>query len=319
VTVIIAFFANVLVAVAKTVAAFLTGSASMVAEAAHSWADAGNEIFLLIADRKSSKEKDDRHPLGYGREAWVWSLFAAVGIFTAGAVVSVTHGISELTNPEPVESPAIAYIVLALSFVLEGVSFTQAIRESRRSARKRKQPTVRFVLTSSNATLRAVFLEDFAALTGLVIAAVSIFVHQVTGNAVFDAIGSILIGVLLGVVALILIDQNRRFLVGANSSPTLRNTVGRALLNSPDIERVTYLHLEFIGPERLYLVAAVDLAGNATESSVAERLRRIERSIEEHEGIETAILSLSVDDEASLEFGSGPAVPTAARAEAARD
>jgi cation diffusion facilitator family transporter len=306
VTVIIAFIANVLVAVAKSVAAFLTGSASMVAEAAHSWADAGNEIFLLIADRKSSREKDDRHPLGYGREAWVWSLFAAVGIFTAGAVVSVTHGISELTNPEPVESPAIAYIVLAVSFVLEGISFAQALRQSRAGARKRDLPTVKFVLTSSNATLRAVFLEDFAALTGLVIAAVSIFTHQVTGDAIYDAIGSILIGVLLGVVALILINQSRRFLVGANSTPGLRNSVGRALLESPDIERVTYLHLEFIGPERLYLVAAVDLAGDAAESSVAERLRRIERSIEEHEGIETAILSLSVDDEASLEFTAAP-------------
>jgi cation diffusion facilitator family transporter len=302
VTVIIAFVANVLVAAAKTVAAFLTGSASMVAEAAHSWADAGNEIFLLIADRRSSKEKDDRHPLGYGREAWVWSLFAAVGIFTAGAVVSVMHGVSELTNPEPVESPAIAYIVLAVSFVLEGISFAQALRQSRASARKRDLSTVRFVLTSSNATLRAVFLEDFAALTGLVIAAVSIFTHQVTGDAIYDAIGSILIGVLLGVVALILINQSRRFLVGANSTPELRDAVGRALLDSPDIERVTYLHLEFIGPERLYLVAAVDLAGDAVESTVAERLRRIERSIEEHEGIETAILSLSVHDEASLEF-----------------
>ncbi|MBG6238407.1 cation diffusion facilitator family transporter [Mycetocola sp. CAN_C7] len=301
-TVIIAFCANVLVAVAKTVAAFLTGSASMVAEAAHSWADAGNEIFLLIADRRSSREKDEEHPRGYGREAWVWSLFAAVGIFTAGAVVSVTHGIQELTNPEPVESPAIAYLVLGVSFILEGISFAQAVRQSRRSASKRDQSTVRFVLTSSNATLRAVFLEDFAALIGLVIAATSIFVHQVTGNAVFDAIGSILIGVLLGVVALILIDQNRRYLIGANSSPGLRDAAGRALLASPDIDRVTYLHLEFVGPERLYLVAAVDLVGDAAESSVAERLRRIERSIEEHEGIETAVLSLSVHDEASLEF-----------------
>lgn len=305
-TVIIAFLVNILVAAAKTVAAFLTGSASMLAEAAHSWADAGNEIFLLIADRRSVRKKDDTHPLGYGREAWVWSLFAAVGIFTAGAVVSVTHGISELTNPEPVESPAIAYIVLAVSFVLEGVSFTQSVMQSRRSAKKRGMPTVRFVLTSSNATLRGVFLEDFAALTGLLIAAVSIGIHQATGDAVYDAIGSILIGVLLGVVAIILIDQNRRFLVGANSSPELRNTAGRALLDSPDIARVTYLHLEFVGPERLYLVAAVDLVGDAAESSVAERLRRIERSIEEHEAIETAFLSLSVDDEPSLEFAPAP-------------
>lgn len=305
-TVILAFLANVLVAVAKTVAALITGSASMVAEAVHSWADAGNEIFLLIADRRSSRKKDRRHPLGYGREAFVWSLFAAVGIFTAGAVVSVMHGIQELTNPEPVDSPLVAFIVLGAAFVIEGLSFTQAAVKVRRRARERGQSALRLVLDGSDATLRAVIAEDFAALIGLVIAAGSIAVHLLTGDAVYDAIGSILIGILLGVVAVVLIDRNRRLLVGANSSATMRNAVGRALLEQPSIERVTYLHLEYIGPDRLFLVAEIDLAGDDKESAVAERLRTIERRIEEHELIETAVLSLSVADEATLEFDAPP-------------
>ncbi|HXD28968.1 MAG TPA: cation diffusion facilitator family transporter [Arthrobacter sp.] len=301
-TVLIAFLANLLVAIAKTVVALITGSASMMAEAAHSWADAGNEVFLLIADRRSARPKDERHPLGHGREAYVWSMFAAVGIFTAGAVFSVMHGIQELQNPAPVESAKLAYIVLGVAFLLEGISFTQAIVQARRQARKADTSVFRLVLHTSNTTLRAVVAEDSAALVGLVVAAAGIFVHQVTGNAIWDALGSIVIGVLLGIVALVLIDRNRHFLVGASSTPGIRTRVGQDLLKHAEIARVTYLHLEYIGPGRLFLVAEVDLVGDDAEDEVARQLRRIERELEGHEMIETAVLSLSVSDEASLEF-----------------
>src|SRR5690348_8823713 len=120
-TVLVAFGANVLIAVAKSAAAAVTGSASLVAEAAHSWADSGNEIFLLIANRRSRRPADAAHPFGHGREAYVWSLFAALGLFVAGAAVSVTHGIQELIHPEPASHFAVGYAVLAVSFVLEGV------------------------------------------------------------------------------------------------------------------------------------------------------------------------------------------------------
>ncbi|RBP64132.1 cation diffusion facilitator family transporter [Brevibacterium sanguinis] len=301
-TVIIAFCANLLVAIAKTVVALVTGSASMMAEAAHSWADAGNEIFLLIADRRSARAKDARHPLGYGREAYVWSLFAAVGIFTAGAVFSVTHGIHELAEPAPVESTNLAYITLGVAFLLEGASFTQAVVQARRNARKADTSVLRLVLGTSDTTLRAVVAEDAAALAGIVVAAAGIRLHEITGKAVWDAVGSIVVGVLLGVVALILIDRNRHFLVGASSTPAIRSRVGRALQEHPDINRVTYLHLEYIGPGRLFLVAEVDLDGDDREEEVARQMRRIEQELEGHDLIETAVLSLSVSDEASLEF-----------------
>jgi len=302
VTVIIAFLANVLVAIAKTVAAFVTSSASMVAEAAHSWADAGNEVFLLIADRSGGRAKDERHPLGYGRNAFVWSLIAAFGIFTAGSIVSIMHGIQQLAETGPVESPVVAYIVLGISFVLEGASFTQALIRSRRSARSRGSSTWDFVIGTSDTTLRAVFFEDAAALVGLVFAGGAIALHQITGNAVWDAVGSILVGILLGVVAVILIGRNMAFLVGTTVAPDVRARAGRALLSTPDVERVTYLHIEYIGPNRLFVVAEVDLAGDSREHDVARRLREIERRIESHPAVETAVLSLSVTDEASLYF-----------------
>lgn len=300
VTVIVAFVANLLIAVAKTVAAFLTGSASMVAESAHSWADTGNEIFLFVADKRGVKRRDDAHPLGYGKETYVWSMFAAFGLFTVGAVVSIQHGISQLTADEEAENYLINYVVLAIAFVLEGTSFLQAFRQARGSAAERQVPTLRHVLRSSNSTLRAVFAEDAAALIGLLIAFLGIFLHQVTGSAVFDAIGSIAVGVLLGVVALVLIDRNRRFLVGESPSDELESTVLERLLARPEIERVTYLHTEFVGPGRLYLVAAVDMTGDDREEHVAVALRRVERQLEDHDAVEEAVLTLSTPDEPSL-------------------
>jgi cation diffusion facilitator family transporter len=301
ITVIIAFGANLLVAIGKTIAALLTGSASMVAESAHSWADTGNEIFLLIAERRSKRNPDARHPLGYGKDAYIWSMFAAFGLFTAGAVVSIQHGIQELIDPEPADNYAIAYIVLAGSFLLEGVSFVQAFRQSRDDARKRNRSVLRQVLTGSNPTVRAVFFEDAAALAGLAIAFLGVLLHQVTGSPIFDAAGSIAVGLLLGVVAIILINRNRQFLLGQAVDDDIRELAIERLKALPEIERITYLHLEFIGPERLYLVAAVDLVGNSREDDVALTLRRLENEIESSaDYLAEVVLTLSAKDEASI-------------------
>lgn len=299
-TVLVAFGANLLIAVAKSVAALLTGSASMVAEAAHSWADAGNEVFLFVAGRRSARRRDEAHPLGYGKESYVWSMFAAFGLFTAGAVVSIMHGVSELSSTEEDADYLVAYVVLAVAFVLEGTSFLQALRQARGTARRTRTPLLRSVLRGSDPTLRAVFAEDAAALVGLVVAFLGILLHELTGNAVWDAVGSILVGVLLGVVALVLIDRNRRFLVGERPGPEVRSRVLGRLLERPDVARVTYLHLEFVGPSRVYLVAAVDLAGDEREEHVAVALRRLEADLEEHDLVEEAVLTLATPDEPAL-------------------
>ena len=301
ITVIIAFGANLLVAIGKTIAALLTGSASMVAESAHSWADTGNEVFLLIAERRSKRKPDARHPLGYGKDAYIWSMFAAFGLFTAGAVVSIQHGIQELIDPEPADNYAIAYIVLAGSFLLEGVSFVQVFRQSRDDARRRNRSVLRQVLTGSNPTVRAVFFEDAAALAGLALAFLSVLLHQLTGSPIFDAAGSIAVGVLLGVVAIILINRNRQFLLGQAVDDDIRELAIERLKALPEFERITYLHLEYIGPERLYLVAAVDLVGNSREDDIALTLRRLENEIESSvEYLAEVVLTLSAKDEASI-------------------
>jgi cation diffusion facilitator family transporter len=299
-TVVVAFAANLLIAVAKSVAALLTGSASIAAEVAHSWADTGNEVFLYVAERRSAREKDATHPLGYGREAYVWSMYAAFGLFAAGAAVSILHGVQSLVDPEPATDWAVAYAVLAVAFALEAVSFVRAYQQARAAARERGTGTLQSVLASSNPTLRAVFAEDAAALIGLVIAFLGVLLHQVTGSPVYDAVGSILVGVLLGVVAVVLINRNRRFLVGQETDPAVSRSMVEFLVARPEIERVTYLHLEFVGASRVFLVAAVDLVGDASESSVAVALRAVEAELERNPHIEKAVLTLAVAEDASL-------------------
>jgi cation diffusion facilitator family transporter len=299
-TVLVALAANTLIAVAKSAAAAVTGSASLVAEAAHSWADTGNEIFLLIADRRSRRPPDSAHPLGHGREAYVWSLFAAIGVFVAGSAVSVTHGIQELLHPEPASHFLIGYLVLAVSFVLEGTSFLQSVRQARPEAESMQRDLIEHVLATSDPTLRGVFGEDSAALIGLVIAAAGLGAHQLTGSPVPDAVGSILVGVLLAVVAFVLIDLNRRFLVGQEADPRVRAAALQALLDMPEVSRVTYLRLEVVGPRMVFVVGDVDLTGDDTESHLAVRLRALEAEISASPAVAGAVLSLSAPDEPTL-------------------
>ena len=292
-----AFGANLCVALAKTVAAVISGSASMVAEAAHSWADTGNQIFLLIANRRGSRPADARHPMGHGREVYVWSLLAAVGLFVVGAAVSIWHGISELLHePGGHENYLIAYIVLGVALLFEGASFLQATRQLHDEAELYERDLLEHALATSDPTTRAVFAEDSAALVGLLIALTGIGLHQLTDNAMWDAIGSILVGVLLAVVAVILIDRNRRFLTGEPASSKIYAAAEKRLAGMPDVEKVRFLRLEFIGPKQLFLVGSVDLVGDDTEAHVARRLRTLERELETNPLIADALLTVSDPD-----------------------
>jgi cation diffusion facilitator family transporter len=300
VTVLIAFAANFVIAVAKTFAALLTASASLAAEAAHSWADTGNEVFLLIAGRRSRRPADESHPLGYGRESYVWSMFAAMGLFVAGAVLSITEGISGLLHPEKATDFLIGYIVLAVALVFESVSLVQSLRQAHAEARELRRDLIDHVLITSDPTLRAVVFEDSAAITGVLIAAAALGIHQLTGSAVPDAVGSIVIGLLLGVVAVVLINRNRRFLVGEMAEPSIRAAVLQELQADPDVDRVTYLRLDFVGPRMLFVVGDVDLVGDAIEHAVAQRLRAVEDRLRDSPAVVDAVLSLSGADEPSL-------------------
>jgi cation diffusion facilitator family transporter len=297
-TVLIAFGANLAVAVAKTVAAMLTGSASMAAESAHSWADAGNQGLLAIANRRSRRPPDADRPFGYGREAYVWALLAAVGLFVVGGSLSVWHGVTELMHGESKDQDyLVAYIVLAIAFALESVSLLQAVRQLRGEAHRFDRDLLDHVLETSDPTTRAVFAEDTAALIGIVLATLGIGLHQLTGNAAWDAVGSILVGLLLGVIAVVLIDRNRRFIVGEPASPQLREAATGRILALPAVASVRFIRLVFVGPKQLFLVASVDLEGDAAESQIASTLRRLETQLQSDPYIVDAVLTIAEPDE----------------------
>ena len=299
-TVLVALAANLLVAVSKSVAAAITRSASLMAEAAHSWADAGNEVFLLLANRRAARPPDRAHPLGHGREAYVWSLFAALGLFVAGGAVSITHGVNELRAPSAADDFVVGYVVLGISAVLEGTSFARSVHQATPEAELLERDLIEHVVATSDPTLRAVFVEDASALLGLVLAAVGLAAHQLTGSVTPDAIASIMIGVLLVVVAVVLIDRNRQFLIGEEADPRIRRAVLQALLNLPQVQRVTYLRLEVVGPRMISVIGDVDLAGDEVESKVAVRLRSLEALISASPAVAGTVLSLSAPDEPSL-------------------
>lgn len=218
----------------------------------------------------------------------------------AGAALSVTHGVQELVRPEPATNFVVGYAVLAVSFVLEGVSFLRSVRQAKPTAQLMERDLIEQVMATSDPTLRAVFAEDSAALIGLVIAAAGLGGHQLTGSAIPDAVGSILVGLLLAAVAIYLIDRNRELLVGEEADPRIRAAVIRALLKEPEVARVTYLRLEIVGPRIVAVVGDVDLLGDDTESHVAVRLRALEAKIAASPAVAGAVLSLSAPDEPSL-------------------
>jgi len=219
--------------------------------------------------------------------------------------VSIWHGVSELIGGEQATGRdyTLAYVVLAVSFVLEGISFLQAVRQLRTEAHRLDRDLLTHALETSDPTVRAVFAEDAAALIGIVIAAAGIAMHEVTGVAAWDAVGSILVGVLLGVVAVLLIDRNRRFLTGEPGSADLREAAVARVQQLPDVAAVRYLRLEFIGPKQLFLVASVDLTGDDVESSIARRLRRLERELETDPYVVDAVFTVSEPDDAGSQDG----------------
>jgi cation diffusion facilitator family transporter len=297
-TVFVAVAVNLAVAIAKTVAAAVSGSASMTAEAAHSWADTGNQGFLIVANRRSSRPPDAERPLGYGREAYVWSLLAAVGLFVVGGSLSVWRGVTELLHGEATaENYLVAYVVLGVAFLLESSSLFQAFRQLRGEAASLDRDLLAHVLDTSDPTTRAVFAEDTAALIGILVALLGIGLHQITGQALWDAIGSIVVGVLLGVVAVVLIDRNRRFLVGEPASPQLREAAVTRIEQLPEVSSVRFIRLMFVGPKQLFLVASVDLVGDAAETEVAKTLRQLENQLQDEAYIVDAVLTIAEPDD----------------------
>jgi cation diffusion facilitator family transporter len=301
VAVVVSFAMGVLVAIAKTCAAAITGSASLLAEAAHSWADAGNEVFLIIGYKEAQHEETSKHPFGRGRDAYIWSLLAAVGMFVAGGVVSIFHGIHDLITPAEAQDFTAGYIVLGIALVAVLISFHRDIRQIRHEAHVFDRRVLEQIVSTSDPALRGVFVEDLAALIGVLVAAAGLGLHQLTGSIVPDATGSIVIGAMLCVAAIALINRNRWQLIGEEPPPAIHEAVLQAFDEDPDVERVTELRIVIVGPLKITIIAAVDLTGNDDEARVAERLGDVRARWEKFPTVSRILLTLSSPNAPPLE------------------
>lgn len=260
-TVLVALGANALIGVLKLVAGILTGSAAMLAEAAHSVADTATEVLLLAALKRSDKPADRRHPFGYGQERFFWSLIAAVSIFVSGAVFAIYEGISTMLGAGEEQTLIwVAYAVLGGSFVLEGISWTQAVRQVRAEAKAHEQGIAAFLRTTDDPTVKTVFFEDSAALIGLVLAAAGVGLHQLTGSSFFDGLASLLIGLLLAGVAFLLGRTNKSLLIGRQADPRLVYAVRDHLAARGEVEHVVDLLTMMLGTDKVLVCARLDFA-----------------------------------------------------------
>jgi cation diffusion facilitator family transporter len=276
--IIAALGANAGIAVAKFVGFAITGSSSMLAEGVHSVADTSNQGLLLLGRKRASRAATTEHPFGYGRDRFFYSFVVALMIFTLGSVFALYEGIHKLGGSEDLTSPIVAVVILVVAICLESYSFRTAVTESREL--KGDQSWWGFIRTSVNPELPVVLLEDFGALIGLVLALGGVGLSLLTGDVIWDAIGTICIGVLLGVIAIILIIETKSLLIGEGVSDVTAHTITDALVGGP-VERVIHLRTQYLGPEELLVAAKIAVPGSLPTEAVAEAIDAAEGRLRE--------------------------------------
>lgn len=279
-TVAVALAANLVIAAAKAAGGIFSGSAALLSEAAHSVADSLNEVFLLTALRRSQRRADLLHPFGYGKERFFWSLLAAVGIFVTGACFSAYQGWQALTVPEHGgEAFPVVYAVLFFALVAESVSLARALRQVGRMARANGRRLIAQLRDRSDPTVRTVTAEDATAVVGVLLAAIGVGVHQLTGSAVAEGVASLAIAVLLAFVAYRLGRDTKGLLIGEAADERLTGAAYRWLSDQPEIDTVLALLTMQMGPDEVMLAARVDLADGLDSDGVEATSGRIKAEL----------------------------------------
>jgi cation diffusion facilitator family transporter len=274
-SILFALAANLTIAVAKGVAAALTGSPALLAETLHTLADTGNEVLLWIAIRRSRRPADPSHPFGYGPERYYWALLAAIGMFVVGGAVSIWDGVHALIDPPPLEAFWAGVAVLVVALVLDGSSRVVARRQLRAQAARRRQPLRDYLRESPDPTVITVFFEDTIDVLGAALALVAIVLHRLTGSSVPDALGSIVIGVLLCFMASRLTSRNRGLLTNQSVPPRYLVALQARLEAEPAIAAVARLDAVYLGPAQVLVAADVALTDGLTGGDVAAALERV--------------------------------------------
>ncbi|GAA2450958.1 cation diffusion facilitator family transporter [Agromyces soli] len=275
--IIAAFLANLGIAITKLIAWAFSGSSSMLAEAVHSFADSGNQLLLIFGGRKARRSADKEHPFGYGRERYVYAFVVAIILFSVGGLFSIYEGIEKIQNPHPLEVPWLPILVLVIAIVLESFSLRTAIKES--NPLRGRQSWVQFVRRAKAPELPVVLLEDVAALLGLVFALFGVGLTILTGNPLFDAIGTLMIGTLLIIVAIVLGIETKSLLVGEGANDADVEKIEQAITAGPEIERIIHMKTLYLGPDELLVAAKLGFAADQRLLEVAAATNVIEQRI----------------------------------------
>ena len=269
-----ALAANLGIAVAKFIAAGISGSLSMLTEGFHSVVDSVNQVLLLYGQRQGRRAPDHAHPFGYGRELYFWSFVVAILIFAIGAGVSIYEGWEHIKHPEAPTSPTLNYIVLGVSFLLEGTSWFVAMREF--SAANRGKSLWRALRQSKDPATFTVLFEDSAAVAGLAIAAIGVWATHFFDDARIDGAASIAIGVLLGVVAALLAREAKGLLIGEGADPECVAKIGRIIRDFPEITAVNHIRTIHTAPNSIFSAISADFVDTVTTGELETLLERIE-------------------------------------------
>jgi cation diffusion facilitator family transporter len=275
--IVAAFLANLGIAVAKFAAFAFTRSASMLAEAVHSVADTSNQGLLILGGRRALRPATEQHPFGFGRERYFWSFVVAVVLFTAGALFALFEGEEKLRHPHEVESVGWAVGVLLVAIVLESFSLRTAVRESAHVKGDLSWPG--FIRHAKVPELPVVLLEDVGALCGLVFALAGVGLAEVTGNPRFDALGSLAIGLLLAVIAIVLAMEMKSFLIGESAAPEQVRRIAGSIEGTDGVRRLVHLRTEHLGPDDLLVVGKITVDPNAGTADTTALIDRAEAAV----------------------------------------
>jgi cation diffusion facilitator family transporter len=275
--IIAALLANLGIAVTKFIAFAFSGSSSMLAEGVHSLADTGNQGLLLLGGRQAKKKATADHPFGFGRERFVYAFVVSIILFSIGGVFSIYEGIEKLQHPHELENAWLPIVVLLIAIGLESFSFRTAIKESNHV--RGKQGWVEFIRRSKAPELPVVLLEDFAALIGLVLALLGVGLTIITGDSVFDALGTLAIGVLLVLVAIVLGIETKSLLVGEGASAADTEAIRAAINAQPQVEALIHMKTLYLGPDELLVGAKVAFARSRKLADIANDINELEIGI----------------------------------------
>lgn len=274
-----ALLANAGIALAKFIGFLITGSSSMLAESVHSVADTSNQGLLLLGQRQSRKEADPLHQFGYGRSRYFYSFVVAMVLFTLGSVFALYEGYHKISHPEELTSPIVAIVILVVAILLEGYSFRTAVKESR--PLKGSGSWWRFIRNSRNPELPVVLLEDSGALVGLAFALTGVGLTMLTGEPVWDGVGTVAIGLLLGAIAVVLMIEMHSLLIGEGATRGEDRAIRAAIDKTDNIDRLIHLRTQYLGPEELLVGAKIALAPSTDLATVATTINAAEAAIRE--------------------------------------